>query len=145
MTGSLPGEDQTVYYGNIVRGGQCVITENCSGAAFTESRDVVMSFEANLKTATKIYYNHNVTVTKIRGIVMKQIAGTDDGTIQGANSAGDSAGGLITATASDALNVEYAVAPTTNNTVVAGSYYLLTSAKSTSGGTVLVTVESVRT
>jgi hypothetical protein len=103
-----------------------------------------MSFETGEQTATKIYFPFAVTINKIRGIVMKAIAGTDNGTITGANASGASTGGVITATASDALNTEYSATPTTNNTVVAGSYYKLTSAKTTAGGKVLVTLEYSR-
>lgn len=106
---------------------------------------VAMSFEANLATATKIFFPFKVTINKIRGIVMKAIAGTDNGTITGHNGTGDSASGVITSVASDALNVEYAVSPTTNNVVAADGHYRLTSAKSTAGGTVLVTLEFTRT
>ena len=72
---------------------------------------------------------------------MVAIAATDNGTITCGNSVGASAGGVVTATASDALNTEYGVSPTTNNTVAADSYYYLTSAKTTAGGKVLVTLE----
>lgn len=104
-----------------------------------------MSFETGEQTATKVFFPYKVTVNKIRGIVTKAIAATDNGTIQGANSTGDSASGLITATASDAVNTEYSVSPTTNNVVLADGYYKLTSAKSTAGGKVLVTLEVTRT
>lgn len=103
---------------------------------------VLMSFETNEVTTTKIYFPMAVTVNKIRGIVMLAIAGTDNGTITGANSTGVSANGTLTATASDALNTALtAVSPTTNNTVAADGYYQLTSAKTTAGGRVLVTLE----
>lgn len=106
---------------------------------------VRMSFEANEKTTTKIYFPMKVTVNKIRGIAMKAIAGTDNGTVTCGNSTGASATGEITATASDAIDTEYSVTPTTNNVVLADGYYYLTSAKSTSGGVVLVTLEWTRT
>lgn len=103
---------------------------------------VLMSFETGEQTATKIYFPFAVKILKLRGIVMKAIAGTDNGTIQGANADGNSTGGLITATASDALNTEYATTGiTTNFYVGTDSYYKLTSAKTTAGGRVLVTVE----
>lgn len=102
---------------------------------------LLMSFAANELTTTKIYFNSAVTINKIRGIVMVAIAGTDNGTITCGNASGASTAGVITATASDALNTEYAVSPSTNNTVAADSYYYLTSAKTTAGGKVLVTLE----
>jgi hypothetical protein len=102
---------------------------------------VPMSFETDEQTTTKIYFPMKVTINKIRGIVMKAIADTDNGTVTCGNSTGASATGVITATASAALNTEYAVSPTTNNVVPANGYYYLTSAKSTAGGKVLVSLE----
>lgn len=102
---------------------------------------VPMSFETDEQTTTKIYFPMKVTINKIRGIVMKAIAGTGNGTVTCGNSTGASATGVITATASAALNTEYAVSPTTNNVVLADGYYYLTSAKSTAGGKILVSLE----
>ncbi|WP_091251746.1 hypothetical protein [Arthrobacter sp. ok909] len=102
------------------------------------------SFESGEQAAVKVYFPFPVRITKIRGIVTKAIAATDVGTITGANATGASTGGVITAAISDALNTEYSVTPTTNNTVAAGSYYKLTSAKTTAGGKVHVTIEFVR-
>ena len=102
---------------------------------------VPMSFETGEQTTTKIYFPMKVTINKIRGIVMKAIADNGDGTITCGNSAGASDNGVITAKASDALNTEYSVSPTTNNVVLADGYYYLTSAKSTAGGKVLVSLE----
>jgi len=102
---------------------------------------VPMSFESGEQTTTKIYFPMKVTINKIRGIVMKAVAGTDNGTITCGNSTGASASGVITATASAALNTEYTVSPTTNNVVLADGYYYLTSAKITPGGKVLVSLE----
>jgi len=108
-------------------------------------KDIVtapMSFEANLKTATRIYFPYRIKINRLRAIATKAIAATDNGTVQGANSTGDSTGGLLTFTASAAIDTEAtAVTPTTNNYVEAGSYYKLTSAKATSGGSCLVTIE----
>jgi len=105
---------------------------------------VPLSFESGEQTATKIYFPFAVTINKIRSIVVKAIAATDDGTITGANSTGDSANGVITVAASSALDTEDSASPTTNNEVAADSYYKLTSAKSTAGGKVLVTLEYTR-
>lgn len=106
---------------------------------------VPMSFETGEQAATKIYFPYKVTINKIRGIVTKAIADTTNGTVQGANTDGNSATGLLTAVALDALNTEYAVSPTTNNTVLADGFYKLTSAKADAGGKVLVTLEWTRT
>jgi hypothetical protein len=106
---------------------------------------VPLSFETGEQTTTKVYFPFKITVNKIRGIVTKAIAGTDNGTITAANSVGNMASGVITATASDALNTAYSVTPSTNNVVAADSYIQLTSAKSTAGGKVLVSIEYTRT
>ncbi len=105
---------------------------------------VPMSFEDGEQTATKIYFPFKVRIDKIRSIVMKAIAGTDDGTITGANASGNSANGVVTVAASSALNTEDSATPTSNNVVEAGSYYKLTASKSTAGGKVLVTLEYTR-
>jgi len=104
-----------------------------------------MSFETSEQTTTRIYFPMKVTINKIRGIVMKAIAASDNGTITCGNASGASTAGVVTATASDALNVEYSVSPSTNNVVLADGYYYLTSAKSTAGGKVLVSLEWTRT
>ncbi|GEM_PF-1208178 len=104
-----------------------------------------MSFETGEQTTSRIYFPQKVTINKIRGIVMKAIAASDNGTVTCGNSTGASASGVLTAVASDALNVEYSASPTTNNVVLADGYYYLTSAKSTAGGKVLVSLEWTRT
>lgn len=115
------------------------------GAQAKGSVTVPLSFETGEQAATKLFFDYPVKITKIRGIVTKAIAASDNGTVTGANATGNSTAGVITATAADALAVEYAVSPTSNNTVAAGSYYKLTTAKSTAGGKVLVTLEFQRT
>lgn len=102
-----------------------------------------LSFESNEQGAVKIYFPMNVTITKIRAIAIKAIANTDDATVQGANSTGNSTSGLLTFTASDAIATEKSATPTTNINVDAGSYYKLTPVKTTAGGKVQAYVEYV--
>lgn len=104
-----------------------------------------MSFETDEQTATKIYFPFKVTINKIRSIVMKALTATNAGTITGANSAGNSADGVVTVATSAALDEEDSASPTTNNVVAADSYYKLTTAKANAGGKVLVTLEYTRT
>lgn len=106
---------------------------------------VPLSFETGEQTATKVYFNDKVTVNKIRSIVTKALAGGDAGTITAANSVGAMANGVITHAISEALNTEQNASPTTNNVIAADSYVQLTSAKTTAGGKVLVTIEATRT
>jgi archaellum component FlaF (FlaF/FlaG flagellin family) len=104
-----------------------------------------MSFEQDEETVTKVYFPMKVTINKIRSIVMKAIAATNDGTITGANSVGASNNGIVTVAASSALNAEDTATPDSNKEVAAGSYYQLTTAKAAKGGKVLVTLEYTRT
>ena len=115
-------------------------------AALLKGTTVIpMSFETGEQMALKVYFNHKVTVNKIRGIVTTAIAGTDDGTITAANGDGDMATGVLTATAGDPLATEYSASPTTNNVIAQDGYVSLTSAKANAGGRMLVTLEWTRT
>lgn len=107
-------------------------------------RDVAVSFETGEQAAIKLYFPFAVEIKKIRAIATKAIAATDNGTITGANATGNSTGGVITFTASDAINTEKTASPTTNNKVGKDSFYKLTSAKTTAGGRALVTLEYTR-
>ncbi len=112
-----------------------------SGVATKQIVTVPMSFETGEQAATKIFFPRKVRITKILGIATLVIAGTDAGTITGANATGNSTAGVLTYPLDGAINLEKTATPTTNNTVVAGSYYKLTAAKSTAGGKVLVTLQ----
>ena len=103
-------------------------------------RDILMSFDTGEQTTTKIYFPFAVQINKIRGIVMKAIAATDNGTVTCGNVNGNSTGGVITATASAALNTAYTATPTSNNRVGNNGYYLLVSAKTTSCGKILISL-----
>lgn len=106
---------------------------------------IPMSFETDEVTVTKVYFPMKVTINKIRSIVMLLVAGTDDGTITGANSVGASNAGVVTVAADAPLDAEDEASPDSNVVVAAGSYYQLTTAKSTKGGKVLATLEYTRT
>lgn len=115
-------------------------------AALLKGTTVIpMSFEPGEQMALKVYFNHKVTIDKIRGIVTTAIAGTDDGTITAASGDGDMATGVLTATAGDPLATERSASPTTNNVIAQDGYVSLTSAKATAGGRMLVTLEWTRT
>ncbi len=106
---------------------------------------IPLSFETGEVAAVKTYFNFKATINKIRITVMKLIEATNDGTVQGANSTGNSANGLATVTKASALETEFSVSPTTNNVVLANGYYKLTPAKVTAGGKVLAFLECTRT
>lgn len=110
-----------------------------------DSRTVNMSFETGEQTTTRVYFVYRVKVNSIKGIVMKAIAGTDDGTITAQNQSGSAmSGGVITASANDPLNTVYSVTPSTNNIIAEYGYMNLVSAKTTTGGKVMVTIETTR-
>ena len=102
-----------------------------------------MSFETGEQTATKIYANHRLRITKVRSIVRKALSATDAGTITVASTAGTMA--TISHPASSALNSEQSAdADTTKNLIAKGGYLTVTAAKTTVGGKVLVTIEAER-
>lgn len=101
---------------------------------------VPVSFETGEVGANKVYFARNVVIQKITIQVTKALADTDAGTITGANATGNSTGGAISLAASTVTGTVATATPTTNNTVAAGSYYNLASAKTTAGGKGLVTI-----
>lgn len=107
-------------------------------------RDILMSFETGEQTTTRVYFPFAVRINRIRGIIMKAVAATDNGTITCGNATGNSTGGVITALASATLNTAYSVTPTTNNAVGRDGYYQVASAKTTAGGKILVSLEYTR-
>lgn len=108
-----------------------------------EVRDVALSFETGEQGSVKLYFPEPVVVTKLRSTVLKALAATDAGTITGANATGASSSGVLTHPLSAAIGNEQNTVPTSNNYVTAGSFYQLTTAKTTAGGKVIVSVEYV--
>lgn len=105
-------------------------------------RDLGMSFETGEQNTVKLYFPFAVTITKVRATVSKALAATDAGTITGANSTGNSTGGVVTVPASSAIGFEATAAvPTTNIVVPANDFYSFTSAKPTAGGKVHLQIE----
>lgn len=143
VTNEALTDNRTATFQNVT--GVVALVADIPSVLLKEVRDVDMSFETGEQLTVRVYFPYKVTVNKIRGIVTKAIAGSDNGTITCGNSTGASTAGVVTATASDALAVEYAVSPSTNNVVLADGYYYLTSAKSTAGGKVMVSLEVTRT
>lgn len=107
----------------------------------TEILVVPVSFESGEQGAAKIVFPSKVQITGLRSTVTKALGATDSGTVTGANATGASTGGILTHAASAAIGNQQSATPTTNNVVASGSYYQLTTAKTTAGGKVLVTLE----
>ena len=105
-----------------------------------------LSFETGEVGATKIYFPFACTINAIYAIVTKALAATDVGTIQGATVGGSGgASSLISFPASSIVGAELSATPSVNNTVLKDGYYSLTSAKTTAGGKVFVTINYTQT
>lgn len=116
-----------------------------SVASLAVDRDLDVSFEAGEVGDFKIYMGFAGTLTNIYAYATKVIAGTDNGTIVPKNNAGTTMGtGTITFTASDARGTAYTATPSTNNTFVAGDILTFTTAKTTAGGKVHLSLKFTR-
>jgi len=103
-----------------------------------------LSLETNFcPTAVKIYFPFKCTIVRIRSIVTLALA-ADDCVLTGANSVGNTTL-TVTIAGAAALDEEDSCVPADNNTVAADSYYSITSAKTTKGGELLVSLEYLRT
>jgi hypothetical protein len=107
---------------------------------------IPVSFETGELAANKVEMNFDGTIDKVYAIATKAIAATDDGTVTPKNNAGTTmTGGVITFTASDAVDTAYTASPTANNTFVSGDVLSFTTAKTTVGGKALVTIHYTKT
>lgn len=96
---------------------------------------VAVSFETGEQCTVKIKMNHDGILNTAYGIVTKAIAGTDDATVTFKDNSGTSmTGGLLTFTASSALETAVTCTMTANNTFSAGDVIQLTVAKANAGG-----------
>lgn len=105
---------------------------------------ILASFETGEQADYPVYFPMPVTITKIRSQVIKALAATDAGTVTGANAIGASTGGVLTHPLSAAIGNAQVTVPTTNISVPVNSFYKITTAKTTAGGKVLVTIEFKR-
>ena len=109
-------------------------------------RDLNVSFEAGETGDFKIKMGFDGTLTDIYAFATKVIAGTDNGTITPKNNAGTTmTSGTITFTAGDPRGTAYTSTPSANNTFVTGDILTFTTAKTTSGGKVHLSLKFTRT
>lgn len=107
----------------------------------TEVLNFAVSFEAGEQCDNKILMPYAGSVVTIYAIVTKAIAATDSGTITPKNQGGTTmTDGVVTFSASTALNTAVTTTPTANNTFVAGDILSFTTAKTTAGGKALISV-----
>ena len=108
-------------------------------------RDLPVSFEAGETGDFKIKMGFDGTLTDIYAFATKVIAGTDNGTITPKNNAGTTmTSGTITFTAGDPRGTAYTSTPSANNTFVTGDILTFTTAKTTSGGKVHLSLKFTR-
>lgn len=103
---------------------------------------VPISFESNEKGDMKLYLPSKTKLYRVRGVVQKAIAASDNGTVTIKDAAGDTIA-TITCTASDAINTAYdtGVIADSDNEVAEDSFITLTVAKTTAGGKVILQCE----
>ena len=122
-----------------------------SVGSISEVITLLVSFEAAGGTTPsvgdfKIKMPYAGTVTEIYAYAVKAIAGTDNGTIVPKNNGGTTmTSGTITFTASDARGTAYTSTPSANNTFAAGDLLTFTTAKTTAGGLVQLSITVTRT
>jgi hypothetical protein len=117
-----------------------------SAGSITEVIPLQVSFESGYLGDFKVLMPYAGTVTGIYAYATKVIAGTDNGTITAKNNGGTSmTSGVVTFTASDARGTAYSVTPSANNTFVAGDLLTFTTAKTTAGGVVQLSITVTRT
>lgn len=117
-----------------------------SAGAIADVITLDVSFETGELGDFKISIPYACTVTEVYAYAYKAIAATDNGTIVPKNNGGTTmTAGTITFTASDARGTAYTSSPSANNTFSAGELLTLTTAKTTAGGKVLVSIKVTRT
>lgn len=96
---------------------------------------IALSVEAAEECGTfKVYFNHKVTINKIRTVVTKVLGITNAATATCGNASGASTGGVVTIAAGAAIGEEDSATPSDNNVVAKDSYYYVTTAKGATYG-----------
>ncbi len=102
---------------------------------------LLLSFDTGESGTVKLYFPKTTTITTVRLFVTKALAATDAGTVTLKNSSGTGmAGGVGTVPLSSVFGTEVLITPTDHNSVAAGDFIELVSAKTTAGGKLLATV-----
>ena len=113
--------------------------------AIYEVVTLLVSFESGYLGDFKIMMPYAGTVTEIYAYATKVIAGTDDGTITPKNNGGTTmTDGVLTFVAADPRGSAYSVTPSANNTFAAGDLLTFTTAKTTAGGVVQLSIMVTR-
>ena len=102
-----------------------------------------LSFESGEQGAYRVYTSAKLRVLRVKAIVTKAIAATDNGTITIKNAAGSTIA-TLTITLSSAIGTEFTTGAivSTNQDIGEDSFFDLTTAKTTVGGKVQVSIET---
>ena len=127
-----------------------LLTFNAGTAAVgarTESITVPVSFATASQCANHVKFPYACTITDFYAVVTTALAGTDAGTITPKNGSGTSMtlSAPLSFPASSALDTALDVSATADNVIAANDIISLTTAKTTGGGTALVTITFTRT
>jgi hypothetical protein len=125
-----------------ILGGVQVQTDDVANDLKVHDRVVDLSFESGEQASYKQYLTQAARVTALRVHVTKALAGTDAGTLDLYDAAGNLKGTMNLA-AGLALNSEQTMTVTAF-TVAAGSFYRLNTAKTTAGGKIKAIVTESR-
>ena len=103
---------------------------------------VPVSFETGELGASRINTPGKIRIVRVRGIVIKAIAATDNGTITVRDESGNTIA-TLTATAADALGVLYdsGIITDTDRDIEKDTFFDALTAKTTAGGKVLLSIE----
>jgi len=106
---------------------------------------VPVSFESGEQSENSIIMPFDGTLTSVRYVVTKAIAATDNGTITPLVNGVATTPANITLTASTVINTTLDTTITAGNTFTAGQVIKMTTAKTTAGGKLLLTLSFTRT
>ena len=103
---------------------------------------VPVSFETGEQCQNRVYTAGRMRIDRVKAIVTRAIAATDNGTITVQDAAGDTIA-TLTITLSSALNTEFdsGIISDVDQDIEANSHFRLLTAKTTAGGKMLVSVE----
>lgn len=110
-----------------------------------EFETVTVSFESTEQCKNRVYVPYNFRIEQVNTIVTKALAGTNDGTVVVSINGSATTPSTLTVPASSALDHENVLSITSGNTGAGGSYIDFTTAKTTAGGKLLLTMKLKRT